>query len=193
MVIHFAKRSALSKTTVGHYTLGAWELELSSHLFGPQTSDFWPSRDTSAPDARAETRAHRDASRDASALWPHHRYRWLPGGDFTPAFDRSKMPDAPANAIIIQGPCKSCCSPLASCCISADGGTLYGCVPLYQPQSGFDYILPCLCHTCLCPQQGCDPCPTHRSRDKKRSAWISNVAANLCGMCLQYSPSQLFL
>ena len=38
--------------------MGAWELELSSHLFGPQTSDFWPSRDTSAP-TRAETREPR--------------------------------------------------------------------------------------------------------------------------------------
>ena len=92
------------------------------------------------------------------------------------------------------GPCKAYCAPLASCCLSAadsaDYGTrLYGCVPT----AGDDYILPLCLHMCLCPQQGCDPCPRTRSRDQLSSAWLGNLAANLCGMCLQNGPSELFL
>ena len=90
-----------------------------------------------------------------------------------------------------EGPCHDCCTPLASCCLSANGTMLYGCVPLGMPTSGFDYFLPLCLHMCLCPQQGCNPCPRSRSRDKLSSAWLSNLAANLCGMCLQNSPSQL--
>ena len=97
------------------------------------------------------------------------------------------MPDAAAAAATtsvrlssFQGPAKDCCAPLACCCISADGDTLCCCV---RTQS--DYTLPLCLHMCLCPQQGCDPIPTGRSRDKPQTACKQNVAANLCCMCVQ--------
>ena len=49
----------------------------------------------------------------------------------------------------------------------------------------WDYILPLGLHMCLCPQQGCDPFPTIRSGDEKKTACKQNVVANLCGMCVQ--------
>ena len=71
-----------------------------------------------------------------------------------------------------RGPCKDFCQERCACCVSADGRTLYGCVPiahsnaagLYKSprfQLGFPliYILPLCLHMCLCPQQGGDPCP----------------------------------
>ena len=93
-----------------------------------------------------------------------------------------------------QGPCKDCCAPLAFCCISADGNTLCCCV-LTQA----DYTLPLCLHTCLCPQQGCAPCPMERSAnytgyDEQRHSQYAqrhNVAANLCGMCFQNTPGTI--
>ena len=55
-----------------------------------------------------------------------------------------------------QGPCKECCIPPAYCCVSSDGAEVYGCVPTEN-----DYVLPLCLHMCLCPQQGCNPCPAH--------------------------------
>ena len=56
-----------------------------------------------------------------------------------------------------EGPCTDCCVPLACCCVSAGGGKVYGCWP-----TDADYILPLCLHTCLCPQQGGNPCPTRK-------------------------------
>ena len=55
-----------------------------------------------------------------------------------------------------RGPCEDCCCCCSSC-VSADGSTLYGCVP-----TKYDYLLPLCLHTCLCPQQGGHPCPGGR-------------------------------
>ena len=71
-----------------------------------------------------------------------------------------------------RGPCKDFCKQYCACCVSADGTTLYGCVPIGHSRAagihkippfprGFPlvYILPLCLHMCLCPQQGGDPCP----------------------------------
>ena len=99
---------------------------------------------------------------------------------------------APTNASIFRGPCKDCCKPLACCCVGHVNGnvherTLYGCVPIEH----WDYFLPLCLHMCLCPQQGCDPFPTSLSRDQPKSAFMSNLGANLCGMCIQNSPGEM--
>ena len=93
-----------------------------------------------------------------------------------------------------QGPCKDCCAPLACCCISADGNTLCCCVGTQA-----DYTLPLCLHMCLCPQQGCAPCPIERSGgytgcDEERHLQYArkhNLAANLCGMCVQNTPGHI--
>ena len=54
-----------------------------------------------------------------------------------------------------EGPCTDCCVSLACCCVSANGGKVYGCWPTEA-----DYVLQLCLHTCLCPQQGGNPCPT---------------------------------
>jgi hypothetical protein len=52
-----------------------------------------------------------------------------------------------------RGPCAACCKPLApSCCVSADGEAIFGCVPTDR-----SYFLPAWLHMALCPQLGCDP------------------------------------
>ena len=75
-----------------------------------------------------------------------------------------------------RGPCEDCC---CSSCVSADGSTLYGCVP-----TKYDYILPLGLHACLCPQQGGDPCPIRGDE-----ACVVNVLgflfANTCLCCTQ--------
>ena len=75
-----------------------------------------------------------------------------------------------------RGPCKDVCKQYCACCVSADGRTLYGCVPIASSYDTFvhsarrygatlyghvhfTYLLPLCLHVCLCPQQGCDPCP----------------------------------
>ena len=70
-----------------------------------------------------------------------------------------------------HGPCKHFCKQYCACCVSADGWTLYGCVPIANSKAkwgayratinhplSFIYTLPLCLHMCLCPQQGCDPC-----------------------------------
>ena len=58
-----------------------------------------------------------------------------------------------------RGPCKGVCKQCCACCVSADGTTLYGRVPIASSYgNAFVYILPLCLHMCLCPQQGCDPC-----------------------------------
>ena len=72
-----------------------------------------------------------------------------------------------------QGPCKECCIPLAYCCVSSDGAEVYGCVP-----TEYDYMLPLCLHTCLCPQQGCNPCPAHNG--VTRDGWKEEALKSLC-------------
>ena len=96
-----------------------------------------------------------------------------------------------------RGPCKAGCAPLARCCVSADGSMLCCCVPIGVDGGSvytyrWDYILPLGLHMCLCPQQGCDPCPTSASGDQPKTVWKFNVAANLCGCCWQNSNNQAF-
>ena len=96
-----------------------------------------------------------------------------------------------------RGPCKAGCAPLARCCVSADGSMLCCCVPIGVDGGSvytyrWDYILPLGLHMCLCPQQGCDPCPTSASGDQPKTVWRFNVAANLCGCCWQNSNNQAF-
>lgn len=94
-----------------------------------------------------------------------------------------------------SGPCKDCCAPLAGCCISADGSTLCYCV---RTQS--DYTLPLCLHMCLCPQQGCAPNPTKRSggytgyNEERHLQYARkhNLAANLCGMCVQNTSGHIY-
>ena len=88
-------------------------------------------------------------------------------------------------------------APLARCCVSADGSMLCCCVPVGADGGSvyayrWDYILPLGLHMCLCPQQGCDPCPTSASGDQPKTAWRFNVPANLCGCCWQNSNNQAF-
>ena len=63
---------------------------------------------------------------------------------------------------------------------------------------------PCRCrlclHTCLCPQQGCAPFPMERSSyetgfNAKRHLQYArkhNLAAKLCGMCVQSTPGNMY-
>ena len=62
-----------------------------------------------------------------------------------------------------RGPCKGFCKQCCACCVSADGRTLYGCVPIAAGEYPFYYLLPLCLHMCLCPQQGGDPCPVDLS------------------------------
>ena len=73
-----------------------------------------------------------------------------------------------------RGPYKDCC---CSSCVSADGSKLYGCVP-----TSYNYFLPLGLHTCLCPQQGGDPCPVRgipHGVPSSRDACCDNVAGFL--------------
>ena len=96
------------------------------------------------------------------------------------------LPEHKASAF--RGPAQAACKPLAGCCISGNPQRLAGSIP-----TDFEYILPLGLHMCLCPQQGCDPTPTLNSRDKKWTACKQNVAANLCGLCIQNSNGQITL
>ena len=78
-----------------------------------------------------------------------------------------------------RGPCEDvCASSCACCCVSADGMRLYGCVPLTDDSA---YILPLCLHTCLCPQQGGDPCPGY----DLVGAALGCLFANTCLCCIQ--------
>ena len=73
-----------------------------------------------------------------------------------------------------RGPYKDCC---CSSCVSADGSKLYGCVP-----TSYNYFLPLGLHTCLCPQQGGNPCPVRgipHGVPSSRDACCDNVAGFL--------------
>ena len=59
-----------------------------------------------------------------------------------------------------SGPYKDFCKEYCACCVSADGTTLYGCVPFEKSKytiQPFTYTLPLCLHICLCPQQGGAP------------------------------------
>ena len=111
------------------------------------------------------------------------------GRKYTMATGSSKTDAVQGRASNFSGPCKAFCMPMASCCVDADADWLCCCVPIKSP----DYILPLCLHMCLCPQQGCDPIPTLRSRDKPKTAYKQNVAANLCCMCVQNAGGEIFL
>ena len=78
--------------------------------------------------------------------------------------------------------------PLACCCVSADGEKLYGCVP-----TKYDYLLPLYLHTCLCPQQGGNPCPSRYVDEDKlclaHCVWF--LVNNTCLGCIQHGPRNL--
>ena len=84
-----------------------------------------------------------------------------------------------------RGPYKDCC---CSSCVSADGSKLYGCVP-----TSYNYFLPLGLHTCLCPQQGGDPCPVRGEGGD--GPCCNNVTgftcANTCLCCMQWEDGKV--
>ena len=116
-------------------------------------------------------------------------WEWEATAEEKAAKERAKAEARVANPRTSQfdGPCMDCCTPLAACCVSADGRKLYGRVPTAYEDGGSilprDYFLPLCLHTCLCPQQGGQPCPT-RAGDLG-DACCANVFANTCLCCIQ--------
>ena len=107
-----------------------------------------------------------------------------------------------------RGPCKDFCKERCACCVSADGRTLYGCVPIAHSdaagiyksprfQLGFPliYILPLCLHMCLCPQQGGDPCPVLTSYDEcdhRCHVGLYQLVVNPLLCCYQSSSSLMY-
>ena len=80
-----------------------------------------------------------------------------------------------------RGPCKDVCASSCACCVSDDGMRLYGCVPLTDGAVPRVYTLPLCLHTCLCPQQGGDPCAGCFCY----YAFCLSLFANTCLCCIQ--------
>ena len=101
--------------------------------------------------------------------------------------EEGKRPNADRTSHF-DGPCKECCvSCVPLCCVSADGETLYGCVPTQLGGKPVDYVLPLCLHTCLCPQQGGHPCP-ERSSGPCETCLVAFLFANSPVLfCPQYA------
>ena len=101
-----------------------------------------------------------------------------------------------------RGPCKGFCKQYCACCVSADGRTLYGCVPIANSKAkwgayratinhplSFIYTLPLCLHMCLCPQQGGDPCPIYLgdpdASDDRVFSGLLQVLTATCLCCVQ--------
>ena len=84
---------------------------------------------------------------------------WKEGEEARKVRDKEVRARKAEEALQFRGPCKGFCKACCSCCASADGTTLYGSVPIAHSEGPFTYLLPLCLHMCLCPQQGCDPCP----------------------------------
>ena len=93
-----------------------------------------------------------------------------------------------------RGPCKDVCKQYCACCVSADGRTLYGCVPIAHSRGPYVYTLPLCLHMCLCPQQGGHPCDGLFVFDEGFHAedlvwWPCCVNLSLC--CLQETEKDM--
>ena len=90
-----------------------------------------------------------------------------------------------------RGPCRECCLPLV-CCISADGTYLnpHLCGPRKNEgaPTKYDYQCPLCLHTCFCPQQGGDPCPSRAAEPIARFVLIP-LCVNIWCLCTQEDES----
>ena len=99
-----------------------------------------------------------------------------------------------ARSFHFHGPCKGFCKQYCACCVSADGRTLYGCVPIAHSRGPYVYTLPLCLHMCLCPQQGGHPCDGLFVFDEDFHAedlvwWPCCVNLSLC--CLQETEKDM--
>ena len=107
-------------------------------------------------------------------------------------FTTSSPPEEVNQCKNFRGPCAVCCMLLAPCyCVSADGETVFCCVPT-KPY----YLLPGCLHMVLCPQQGCDPLgsllDSNRYPDPCEMVFMAfvefyalTINANVCLYCFQ--------
>jgi len=84
---------------------------------------------------------------------------WKEGEEARKVRDKEVRARKAEEALQFRGPCKGFCKACCSCCASADGTALYGSVPIAHSEGPFTYLLLLFLHRCLCPQQGCVPCP----------------------------------
>eukprot|EP00900_Chrysochromulina_parva_P018879 jgi/Chrpa1/26993/Chrysochromulina_OHIO_Genome00008865-RA len=103
--------------------------------------------DAASPDASSGTWLAANGPGSAGAAQP--QLKCIPCA--APPLSRVELKELPVKHF--RGPCAARCKPLAPyCCVSADGETIFGCVPTDR-----GYFLPAFLHMALCPQLGCDP------------------------------------